>query len=85
MSSTLLLVPRGPPRVCSTTRSPALQHNAVSRAEVEVAQASVLLAHDWEMPKLRARPTSLPAGTFTWYAGSPGAHPTRGTEARRRC
>ncbi len=36
----------------------ALQHNAdlkVMRAEVEVEQASVPLAHDWEMPKLRAR------------------------------
>ena len=53
----------------------ALQHNAelkVTRAEVEVEQASVPLAHDWEMPKLRLQVRdmeNLPSGTFTWYAG----------------
>lgn len=53
----------------------ALQHNAelkVTRAEVEVAQASVPLAHDWEMPELRLRLNDaqrVPTDQFTWYAG----------------
>ncbi len=53
----------------------ALEHNAelkVSRAEVEVEQASVPLAHDWEMPKLRLQVNNLeelPTDNFTWYAG----------------
>ena len=53
----------------------ALEHNTelkVTRAEVEVAQASIPLAHDWNMPSLRAQVsdvTDLPTGLFTWNAG----------------
>ena len=53
----------------------ALEHNTelrVTRAEVEVAQASIPLAHDWNMPSLRAQVsdvTDMPTGLFTWNAG----------------
>ncbi|MBM4783176.1 MAG: TolC family protein [Archangiaceae bacterium] len=44
----------------------------VSRSEVEVARASVPLAHDWEMPKLRLQfndAQAVPSGSFTWFTG----------------
>lgn len=50
----------------------ALEHNAslkVARAEIGVAQASVPLFHDWEMPKLRLQlndAQNIPTGAFTW-------------------
>jgi outer membrane protein TolC len=77
MSSALVLVllAAAPEVSLDDALALALLHNAelkVTRAEVEVAQASVPLAHDWEMPKLRAQlndAENLPTGTFTWYAG----------------
>lgn len=53
----------------------ALEGNAelkVARAEVDVAQATVPLSHDWEMPKLRLQLNdvqNVPTGAFRWYAG----------------
>src|SRR3954468_9705475 len=52
----------------------ALSQNAelkVSRAEVEVERASIPLAHDWQMPELRARINDVEnlGGDFTWLVG----------------
>lgn len=77
ISSTLLLVIlcAAPEVSLDDALALALLHNAelkVTRAEVEVAQSSVPLAHDWDMPKLRVRlndAENLPAGTFTWNVG----------------
>ncbi len=50
----------------------ALENNAslkVARAEINVAEASVPLMHDWEMPKLRGQLSDaqdVGSGTFTW-------------------
>lgn len=50
----------------------ALENNAslkVARAEINVAEASVPLFHDWEMPRLRGQLSDaqdVGSGTFTW-------------------
>jgi outer membrane protein TolC len=43
-----------------------------AHSEVEVAEASVPLAHDWQMPKLRVMfndVQNVPIGQFRWFAG----------------
>lgn len=71
----LLLLAAAPEVTLDAALTLALEHNAdlkVTRAEVDVAKASIPLAHDWEMPRLRAQLNeveALPAGTFSWYAG----------------
>jgi outer membrane protein TolC len=70
----LVLVAAAPEVTLDEALSLALLHNAdlkVGRAEVEVEQASIPLAHDWEMPKLQARLNDVEnlGGDFTWLAG----------------
>ncbi len=72
---TLLLLAAAPEVALDDALALALEHNAelrVTRAQVEVQHASIPLAHDWEMPKLRAQINdveNLPTGTFTWASG----------------
>lgn len=74
MMVVLLLLAASPEVTMEQAIELALQHNAelkVSRAEVEVQQASVPLAHDWEMPKFQARLNDVDelAGQFSWLVG----------------
>ena len=74
-SLVLLLFAAAPEVTLDQAITRALEHNAelrVTRAQVEVQHASIPLAHDWEMPKLRAQINdveNLPTGTFTWASG----------------
>lgn len=71
----ILLLTAAPEVTLDGALALALEHNAelrVTRAQVEVQQASIPLAHDWQMPKLRAQINdveNLPTGTFTWASG----------------
>lgn len=74
MMLVLLLLAASPEVTMEQAIELALQHNAelkVSRAEVEVEQASIPLAHDWEMPKFQARINDVDelGAQFSWLVG----------------
>ncbi|MBE2250124.1 MAG: TolC family protein, partial [Myxococcus sp.] len=71
----LVLMAGGAPTTLEEALALVAQNNVelrVARSEVEVARASVSLAHDWEMPELRVQfndAQEVPTGAFTWYTG----------------
>lgn len=71
----LVLLAGGAPTTLDEALALVAENNAelrVARSEVEVSRASVPLAHDWEMPKLRVQfndAQAVPSGAFTWFSG----------------